>query len=248
MMLSLGLVGVLPAHADCSTSPSQACVGISIIEGLGNVCSKADANLTKLLSPPVLHPRCTYHADAFWTNSPKNDGTNSIADYNAVKADGYTPVHPDLQGLYFPGFGPGAHGPFSFTAGPGTDPGGSGFCVSTVGTSPTGCQFSSMGILDSEPTLPNGGAGAYCGSSQGNGLSIFVSGDKHQTVYATFGWAQSAATILPLSGTVYKTVPAGGEGAQVVGFTSSRGTGDDANCGVSKVTTVFNVEGAVITF
>ena len=145
------------------------------------------------------------------------------------------------QGLTWPGVGPPRDGPFSFNAGPAATPPTSA-CVSSVGG--PGCSFRSYGQLTLGPT----GLGAYCGASKGVGQSTFTSGDGSLVTKASFGWEQSAATILPLQGEVSDTNPEGGEGATVTGFTSSRGTANGGNCGVTQITTAFNVEGMIVTF
>lgn len=163
--------------------------------------------------------KCTYRNDALWTGNITNR----------------------TQGLTWPGAGPPGDGPFSFNAGPSQTPPTSA-CASSVGGA--GCQFRSHGLLK----MPPSGLGPYCGSSLGDGRSTFISGDGSLVVRATFGWTQSAATILPLQGTVSDTDPEGGEGATVTGFTSSRGTANGGNCGITQVTTAFNVEGMIVTF
>lgn len=149
------------------------------------------------------------------------------------------PTGPRTQGLVWPGVGPPADGPFSFNAGPNTTLPTSA-CASTV--SGTGCAFRSYGQL----SVGDAGLGAYCGASKGTGVSTFTA--QNTFTRATFGWRQSAATILPLEGTVTQATPATSVGASVVGFTSSRGTGNGGNCGITQVTTAFNVEGMIVTF
>lgn len=214
-----GLAGFQPAAAthNC-TNPSCNPVTIAVLEGVGNICSRAGTD-------------CTYHNDVFWP-SPKP--TTGIA-----------------QGYYWPGVGPAGNGPFSFNAGPQTDVPNSA-CVSTIAG--PGCTFVSGGTLG--PGVPVNGVttvGGYCGSSKGVGVSTFNSGTNpvtgaNVTTTASFGWSQSAATILPLTGRVTASSPSGGVGATVVGFTSSRGIREFGNCGITQATTAFQVEGMIVTF
>lgn len=218
LTLVLGLASAVPAQADCSTPNCP--VGVSILEGIGFVCSAA----TPGTGVPGQTSSCTYHQDELWTGPP-------------------TP--PQGQGLYWPGVGPGAVGPFSFKAGPGAEPPTS-LCVSSQGG--PGCVFDSWGMLHPGES----GFGAYCGSSLGDGISIFTGADG-TVLRSKFGWAQSAATILPLVGKITASSGPGGpsngaKGANVIGFTSSRGTSGGGNCGISQVTTAFNVEGMVMTY
>src|ERR1041384_2552741 len=129
--LAIGVFGVMPAQATHCTNTgtvppgvNTSCsnpVTIAVIEGLGDVCTKADPALVGA------NPHCTYHTDPFYSGAVTSP--------------------PVEQGLYFPHYGPGAKGPFSFSAGPDTSPGGSGFCVSTVGSQADGCTFTSWGTL-----------------------------------------------------------------------------------------------------
>src|SRR5207249_509517 len=151
--------------------------------------------------------------------------------------------------------GPPAKGYFTLDTSTDTTPG-TEFCVSngTNNFPPAngnvkldGCEFKSYGVLTPGAELNAvGGGGAYCGSSTGTGVSEFISGDKTLDVKASFGWTQSAATILPVTGQT--TSPAG---YSVVGATSSRGTSNGQACSASGkdvITTQFQVEGFVITY
>jgi len=219
LTLVLGLASAVPAQADCSTPNCP--VGVSILEGIGFVCSAATP---KAMPFPGDHTRCVYQDDALW---------------------GGRGGPPLGQGLYWPGVGPPADGPFSFVAGPTSSPPTS-ICVSSQGGA--GCVFDSWGMLYEGAS----GFGAYCGSSEGRGKSIFTGADG-TVLRSDFGWSQSGATILPLVGKVTSSSGPGGpsnaaKGASVIGFTSSRGTGGGGNCGVTQVTTAFNVEGMVMTY
>jgi hypothetical protein len=215
----LGVVQPASATHGC-TEPGCNPITVAILEGIGFVCNAANV-------PAVTNEHCTYRNDALHTGELP-------AQYPDA---GWT----NYQGLTWPGAGPPGDGPFSFNAGPDpTLP--TSFCASTAGGA--GCQFRSHGDL----RIPPSQLGPYCGSSLGDGRSTFTSGDGKLTVRASFGWTQSAATILPLQGEVSDTDPEGGEGATVVGFTSSRGTANGGNCGITQITTAFNVEGMIVTF
>jgi hypothetical protein len=220
----VGLLGIQPASAThgCTEADCNP-VTVALLEGRGKVCTTSGLG------------SCTFHKDALWTGS------------TAVP-----------QGLYCPTRGPGAGSvtaggdptgaPFVFNAGPGVAPPNS-VCISNVGLD--GCAFESRGQLG--PGDPSG-LGAYAFSSQGKGTSTFTApptdlGGAVSTI-ATFGWEQSAATILPLRGEVTSSTPAGGAGATVVGFTSSRSFQDGGNCGINAdtPTTIFQVEGMIVTF
>ena len=191
-------------------------VTVAILEGIGFVCNAADI-------PNQTGERCTVHNDALYTTTPPTGA----------------------QGLVWPGLGAPRKGPFSFNAGPVSTPPTSA-CVSSVAGA--GCSFRSYGQLDvGDATGTGAGLGAYCGASRGIGQSTFTAGGGSPLVVkATFGWRQSAATILPLEGEV--SSPASSAGATVVGFTSSRGTANGGNCGITQITTAFNVEGMIVTF
>lgn len=162
--------------------------------------------------------RCTYRNDALWTGT----------------------IEGNTQGLTWPGLGPPADGPFSFNAGPSTTTPTSA-CVSSV-TGP-GCSFRSHGFLKKGDAS---GLGAYCGASQADAFTTFNA--PGLTVKATYVWRQSAATILPLEGSITDSTPNGMEGGSFVGMFSARGTANGGNCGITQITTAFNVEGMIVTF
>jgi hypothetical protein len=213
--LTLGLAGVMPAQAShCEPGDIASCPNPVTVAVLEGIGYVCNE------ARGFTNPTCTYHTDTL------------------------TPVLPPTinQGLYWPGVGPGANGPFSFRAGPDLNVPAS-FCASSVGGE--GCVFDSRGqLLPGDPS----DLGAYCGSSEGTGVSTFTAGDNSLVTVATFGWSQSAATILPLQGTVTSSTPSGGAGATVVGFTSSRGVSGGGNCGITQATTQFQVEGMIVTF
>jgi len=227
-VLVLTVLAVQPAGAThgCD-APDCNPVVVALLEGQGKVCDLAEGWGD--------NPKCSFHNDPLWT------GSLNVA-----------------QGLYCPTRGPGAgrlnaqgnpvEAPFSFNAPSGIQPPAPGLCVSNVGAS--NCSFDSKGQL--APGHPLGGdqetLGAYAFSSLGRGTSTFTA--PGLVTKATFGWDQSAATILPLQGEVTESTPAGGAGATVVGFTSSRSFQDGGNCGIDQATPtkIFQVEGMIVTF
>jgi hypothetical protein len=221
--ISVSMLGIQPASAthNCTEADCNP-VTVAILEGIGYVCNAANINaeVKTHLTANGIAPgtACSYHTDALY-----NGTTSGLP-----------------QGLTWPGRGAPAHGPFSFKAGPGATPPTS-LCVSTI--SGSGCTFNSGGKLTEG--VPSG-LGAYCGSSKGTGYSLFTA--TGLKTGATFGWQQSAATILPVQGTVDLSQPPGGVGATVVGFTSSRGLANGGNCMITTITTAFNVEGMIVTF
>ncbi|HEX9774859.1 MAG TPA: hypothetical protein VGB83_04685 [Actinomycetota bacterium] len=205
---------------------------VAVLEGGGLVCNRAvsptDAQIPNGFGFPSAAnwpQQCAFQSDELWD------------------ARGGGPA-PFGQGLYWPGAGPPATGPFSFV----TDHAAgapNGLCVSSANG--PGCEFKSFGLL----SPGSSGYGAYCGSSLGKGFSEFRSGlAGDPVVKANFGWDQSAATILPLEGEVRS--PAALSGGSVTGFVSSRGTNagseSGGNCGITASTFKFQVEGMIITY
>lgn len=171
----------------------------------------------------VVNPRCRYQTDAL------------------------TPVLPGSidQGLYWPGVGPSATGPFSFRAGADLNVP-SSLCVASVGG--VGCVFDARGTLEPGRVSGQPTFGAYCGSSRGVGSTTFRSGGGELVMTSSFGWEQSAATILPLAGRISSGSPSGMTGATLSGFVSSRGVSGGGNCGLTQATTQFQVEGVVVVY
>lgn len=152
-----------------------------------------------------------------------------------------TANNPPADGLYWPAIGPAGTGPFIFSAGGLTPP--TGVCVSTLGGA--GCVSNTHGDLFQGEAAGLAGDGAYCGSSHGTGIGTFSAGDGSASYEYEFSWRQSAATILPLEGSITEGP---GAGAQLVGFTSSRGVTGTGNCGITQATTAFQVEGMTVTY
>lgn len=235
MTIATGLLGVVPASATHGcTDPSCKPVTVIVIEGIGNVCSKAR------VSNPSYGTKCTYAPnDPTWVSKPASPW-NQSGFSNGSK----------FQGLFWPGLGPGAVGPYELNIGEAVSPP-ANVCVSSIGG--PGCKSLSEGIL--LPGVPTG-VGAMCGSSHGDGTIKFTSADGTFYSEGTSSWDQSAATILPLHGTISKVIDGGvtttynasKPGPTLVGFTSSRGLGGSGNCGITDPTTGFQVEGMVVTY
>lgn len=239
-VMAVGIFSALPAQAThCNQNNIASCpdpLVVIAIEGIGNVCSKA------VLTPAeaaLYTTKCVYdYNDPTWASK-------SVSPWNQVGgANG-----SKYQGLFWPGVGPGAVGPYSLKISNAVSPPGNA-CVASVGG--PGCQSDSIGKLTpGDPT----NVGAFCGSSKGTGVIHFRSADGSLITDGTSSWAQSAATILPLYGEILSgkrngvafTYPAGAR-PSLRGFTSSRGLGGSGNCGISDPTTGFQVEGMVVTF
>jgi hypothetical protein len=217
IIFAVGVVGVIPASAThCAPGPGIAScpfpATIVITEGQGLVCSAAGTN-------------CTYDMDdPTWVSK-------DVSQWN-----------PPAQGLYWPGVGPGAVGPYRLSISGAPNPPES-LCVSSQGGA--GCSVTLAGTL----TAGSSGVGAHCGSSKGQGSIDFRSADNALRSIGTLGWEQSAATILPLRGVVNTTNGvAQNPKPTIIGFSSSRGLTGAGNCGVNQATTGFQVEGMTVTF
>lgn len=248
--LVIGFAGVVPAGAThCNQNNAADCpdpLTVIVVEGIGNVCSAA---LTQLTAAEKLSygTKCTYRADdPSWAPVASRPG-------NPWNRPGYTTGNA-YQGLFWPGVGPGAIGPYALVIGSTTAPPGNA-CVSSVGLA--GCSNRTVGKLTPGNQSGTGqtGIGAHCGSSQGKGTVEFVAADRSLSTKGNLGWDQSAATILPFygeiltatRGTTTVTYPAGSR-PSVRGFSSSRGFGGAGNCGITDPTTGFQVEGMTVTF
>ena len=244
--LALGMLSITPAQAThCAPGPGLATcpnpVVITLFEGKGLVCTNA--------SDFIPNAKCTYHTGTFWGATDKDLNGHGLDWYNAPDPAGgpFTNLprtHPEVQGLYLPKLGPGADSPF-YIAASGVGPPNS-FCVSSVGGA--NCVAISTGTITKGAEL---GDGAYCGSSKGNGVAHFTSfGGALQTTY-TFGWNQSAGSLLIGTGSVTSTTPAGGAGATVIQIATSRGVKTPDNhvgCGGQVPVTSFDTEGVAISF
>ena len=243
--LFIGMLGLTPAGAThCDQGNITACpepATVIVIEGVGNVCSKA------VLSPAeaaLYTSKCVYnYSDPSWASK-------SVSPWNqSGGANG-----SKYQGLFWPGVGPGAIGPYSLRISPSASPP-NNLCVSSVGG--PGCQSESAGKLTPGNQSGTGltGIGAHCGSSNGSGVVKFRSADGSLLTEGTSAWEQSAATILPLRGQILRGTRNGtpfvyptDKRPTLTGFTSSRGLGGAGNCGITDPTTGFQVEGMVVTF
>jgi hypothetical protein len=205
-----------------------------IFEGGGKVCSTADSaqwnsmwknNTAATHTPKIGNQDCTYYEDALWS--------------------GGTAIATDAQGLYLPTLGPPAtKGAFTFNAGPNLEPPAS-YCISSIGGD--GCSLLSAGELHPSDVGGTGepGLGVYAGSSLGRGYSETTPAGGGTPTRSNFGWDQSGATILPITGTTTT-------GGTLAGFTSSRPIAGCSNCGSGGVqgednpTTIFAVEGMFV--
>jgi len=157
-----------------------------------------------------------------------------------------TPGNPNsfAQGLFLPGLGPGARGPYSLDITAGTPNPPNNACVSTVGGS--GCATRTVGRLT---PAPHNGFGAHAGSSEGRGWFEFTSANLSCLNSGELGWFNSAATILPLQG---KITAGCNSGRSIVGFTSSRGVSGQAatygDAGVSLPTNGFQTEAMLVNY
>lgn len=236
-MLALGLLGVMPAQAThCNTSNATTCQNplvVIVFEGIGNVCSKAN-----VVNTIAYGTKCTYvSSDPVW------DAAKPLSQWNQ---SGYT-TGLKYQGLFWPGVGPGAIGPYRLNIGAGVNPP-ANVCVDSLGG--PGCKTDTEGKLTQGDVEGNQTIGAYCGSSEGKGVFKYTAsiGGVDE---GTLGWDQSAATILPVYGQVTKrngvAFPAASR-PTIRGFNSSRGIGGSGNCGIGDPTTGFQVEGFIVTF
>lgn len=248
-MLAMSAFTALPAQAThCNESNATSCPNplvILVVEGIGNVCNKAN-----VVNTTAYGAKCTYLAsDAVW------DRTKAASTWNQT---GYT-TGSAYQGLFWPGVGPGAIGPYRLNVGASANPPANA-CVDSIGG--PGCKTDTEGKLtvgvvkDANGNNLQSVLGAYCGASQGKGVFKYTSappaaGGPVQIDEGNLGWDQSAATILPNYGTVLKhngvALPVG-KRPTIRGFNSSRGIGGSGNCGVTAPTTGFQVEGFLITF
>jgi hypothetical protein len=234
-----GLVGIIPAQAQ------EAPVNVIITEGIGRVCGAADL-------------RTAAERTAYGNNKPNVTGkqawcTYPGAGYDAPVNPGQT-THPNwwvsgradgskFQGLFAPGVGPGANGPYSLEILQQTTTPPSNVCIDSI--EGPGCGTRLVGRLTPAPT---NGFGAHAGSSQGVGVFTFSSATGAVQNSGRLGWENSAATILPLSGAV---TAGDGAGNSIIGFSSSRGVTGDANAGnagVTAPTTGFQTEGIIVQY
>lgn len=160
-----------------------------------------------------------------------------VATGSATAENKWTPAG---QGLFLPGIGPGAVGPYDLDIkGAQTVP--TDVCVDTL--EGPGCKTRTVGHLK---RARHNGFGAHAGSSEGVGVFTFATSSGAVNNRGTLGWVNSAATILPLCGKV--TAGNAGVGSAVTGFTSSRGAGNAGNAGIQQPTTGFQVEGMIVQY
>lgn len=226
--LALAATALAAVPASATHGTQQPAAVVIAIGGTGNVCSAANSTQWNSLwgsnptsnAPQPIQMSCSYYTDPIWAQTGDPNFTPS-------------------QGLYFPRNGPPASaGGFTFVATGGTVAADQSYCVDTY--EGANCTIRSAGSL--YPGNPTG-FGIYCGSSRGYGRSQYTSAGQTLLTTTTFNWQQSAATVLPIIGTV-------SNGATTIGFTSSSGTGvaSDGNCSRNTPTTGFRVHGLFVTF
>lgn len=249
------VLGALPASA-------QEAPVVIVTEGVGRVCGSAQLTQAEANLYGTQKPGTTADNKEAWCRydgSEKADAPVNVvkAIYDTTDTAGVTPDPvrnwkrwwqpgygdgSKFQGLFLPGVGPGAVGPYSLTIVGGLNPPGNA-CVDSI--EGPGCSTRLVGKLTKAPT---NGFGAHAGSSQGTGTFTFSSATGQQVNRGVLGWNNSAATVLPLEGEV---TAGDGAGSQIVGFSSSRGvTGDSSagNAGVQEPTTGFQTEGMIVVY
>ncbi len=244
----VGIAGAVIA-ALAAAVPAQAqtdAVTVLVTEGVGQVCGTADLrtlaerNAYGNLKPGAEGKQawCIYPGTAAYEFDVNPGQTTHPQWWVGGRADG-----SKFQGLFAPGIGPGANGPYSLEILAGTTSAPKNVCIDSI--EGPGCGVRLVGKLT--PSVRNG-FGAHAGSSHGEGVFNYESNSGDVTNSGTLGWEDSLATILPLSGEV---TSGAGDGNQIVGYSSSRGvTGDAAagNAGVSAPTTGFQTEGFIVQY
>lgn len=234
------LVGVLPAQAQVLP------INVIVTEGVGKVCGAAqfknqtEANLygNKRPGATLNSAWCTYPGTAGY-DAPVNPGQTSHPQWWET---GYK-NGSKFQGLFAPGIGPGANGPYTLEILSGTTNPPANMCVDTI--EGPGCGTRLVGRLTPAPINR---MGAHAGSSHGEGTFTFTSATGTVVNSGQLGWDNSLATILPLNG---KVLAGDGAPADIIGFSSSRGVQGDpnaGNAGVSAPTTGFQTEGFIVQY
>ncbi|MBI4729207.1 MAG: hypothetical protein HY775_06845 [Acidobacteria bacterium] len=189
---------------------------LTFIEGTGWVCAKAGTG-------------CTYSSDSVW------NATKAVSQWKP----------PYMDGLYWPGVGPPAKGPWLMAIGginPGTET-----CATTYpaskGTASADCDVYSTGDLN-KGTVTS--LGAYCGMSSGKG-TITVTPDAG-FITASFGWINSVGTNHIVQGTVSDSTDNLWNGKHLIGYMNTRGLAAGGNCGITGATTGFLVESFSVTY
>lgn len=237
------VAGIVPAGAQ-----EQLPVNVIVTEGVGRVCeAAAPLSLAERDAYGTQKPGTSTDHKESWCRYPGTAGYNfAVNPGQTTHSQWWVPGHEDgskFQGLFLPGIGPGATGPYLLEIIPGTTQPPGNLCVDSI--EGPGCGTRLVGKLTPGPTA---GHGAHAGGSQGTGKFSFQSASGAYTNSGTLGWDQSAATILPLTGTVDS---GDGAGADITGFSSSRGvTGDgtQGNAGVTLATIGFQVEGMLVIY
>lgn len=234
-----GLVGIIPAQAQ--TAP----VSVLVTEGVGWVCRKAE--LTQAEADKYGNKKPGATVNSAWCLYPSTPGYDAPVNPGTVSHPGWWEAGykngSKFQGLFAPGVGPGANGPYSLEILRGkTDPP-SNMCVDS--NEGPGCGIRLVGRLT---PAPHNNFGAHAGSSRGTGTFTFTSASGRIANTGVLGWDNSLATILPLTGRVTSGT---GAGNSIIGFSSSRGlsgNADAGNAGVSAATLGFQTEGITVQY
>lgn len=241
---ALGAVSLSSFPAQAQEAPV-----VLVTEGIGRVCSSADlataAERAKWGNLKPGTPAGTKHAWCRYPSTAGYDAPNSNMG-QAAWPQWWVPGYQDgskFQGLFAPGIGPGANGPYSLEILRNTTDPPRNVCVDSL--EGDGCGTRLVGYLTPAPINQ---FGAHAGSSHGEGSFTFSTKSGATTNSGTLGWNNSAATILPLEGAVTAGT---GAGSAIIGFSSSRGVTGDAtqgNAGVQLPTIGFQVEGIIVQY
>lgn len=247
LAMGAGLLGTGSAQAQ--TVP----VTVIVTEGIGNVCAAVKGLSALEISKYGNRKTTTSSTKYAWCIYPGAGYDLAVNPGQTTHSQWWVPAKSTEvgkwsapQGLYAPGIGPGADGPYELTIEAGTPSPPKNVCVDSV--EGPGCETRIVGRLRPGPIS---GHGAHAGSSTGSGDFTFSSANGKYESTGTLGWQQSAATILPLQGQA--TYKIAGDptprSSTLVGFTSSRGAGGDTgNAGATAPTTGFQVEGMIVAY
>ncbi|MFP5224837.1 MAG: hypothetical protein ACLGH3_04680 [Actinomycetota bacterium] len=247
LAMSAGLFGTAPAQAQAVPAT------VIVTEGVGNVCEAADLRTVQERNDYGNKQFTTDAAKKAWCTYPGEGHDLAVNPGQSTHPQWWGPATgnrigkwaPTKQGLFAPGVGPGANGPYSLEIKQGGTTPPTNVCVDSI--EGPGCGTRLAGRLKPGPIA---GHGAHAGGSTGSGSFVFTSATGEYTSSGTLGWEQSAATILPLQGTATYKIKGDPKTytSTLVGFTSSRGAGNAGNAGVTDPTTGFQVEGMIVAF
>lgn len=234
LAVALAIGSAAPAGADFNPDRPQDLFGVAVVEGPGTITSAP--NGTTYIDDDPLWVACKAQLEAAETPglpAPKNGG------------------------VFFPCFGPPIAAATTHFKGEGTsspDPVNAGsFCASTVGP----CISESTGTVKGNK-VGDLNLGAYCGSSTGSSDGTFQTTNPADSPLGnvsykyTVRWPQSAATILPLVGSIIDKKPDGSpgpnDGGIIVGFVSARTTNDSRGTCGRPTTNAANPTAGQLTF